>query len=149
MVLTGSNPVKKVWVDKTEEKGSDVNLAAHLLHDAFKGAFETAVLVTNDSDLLEPVRIVGKDFGFPMGILNPHQHHSCTLKQYATFVRRIRQSDVAACQFPNPCEMPRGNFTSRPHGESVEIQRGPLPGFRTHTRQRRVWRRRGLKFPCA
>src|SRR5947209_3073921 len=40
MVLTGSNPVKKVWVDKTEEKGSDVNLAAHLLHDAFKANFE-------------------------------------------------------------------------------------------------------------
>src|SRR5580698_1513650 len=34
MVLTGSNPTKKVWVDKTEEKGSDVNLAAHLLHEA-------------------------------------------------------------------------------------------------------------------
>ena len=28
MVLTGSTPPKKVWVDKTEEKGSDVNIAS-------------------------------------------------------------------------------------------------------------------------
>lgn len=36
MALTGSKPVKKVWVDKTEEKGSDVNIATHLLHDAYQ-----------------------------------------------------------------------------------------------------------------
>jgi len=34
MALSGSNPIKRVWVDKTEEKGSDVNLAAHLVRDA-------------------------------------------------------------------------------------------------------------------
>jgi hypothetical protein len=34
MALTGVGPVKKLWVDKTEEKGSDVNLAAHLIRDA-------------------------------------------------------------------------------------------------------------------
>jgi hypothetical protein len=36
MLLTGSNPTKKVWVDKTEEKGSDVNIAAHLPHGISK-----------------------------------------------------------------------------------------------------------------
>jgi hypothetical protein len=30
MALSGVNPAQRVWVDKTEEKGSDVNLAAHL-----------------------------------------------------------------------------------------------------------------------
>ena len=43
MVLTDSNPIQRVWVDKTEEKGSDVNLASHLLHDGFKGLYDTAV----------------------------------------------------------------------------------------------------------
>jgi hypothetical protein len=37
MALTGVTPTKRVWVDKTEEKGSDVNLASHLLRDAFRG----------------------------------------------------------------------------------------------------------------
>ncbi|MGC2417303.1 MAG: NYN domain-containing protein [Candidatus Acidiferrales bacterium] len=110
MVLTGTIPPKKVWVDKTEEKGSDVNIAAHLLHDAFRGRFEVAVLVTNDSDLLEPVRIVRQEFNLPVGILNPHQHHSAALKTQATFMKRIRQSDVAACQFPAVMKDAKGTF---------------------------------------
>jgi uncharacterized LabA/DUF88 family protein len=89
MVLTGSNPLKRVWVDKTEEKGSDVNLATHLLHDAFKKAFDVAVLITNDSDLVEPVKILRSDFHFPVGILNPHQHHSNVLKAQATFMNKL------------------------------------------------------------
>lgn len=56
MMLTGVMPPQRVWVDKTEEKGSDVNLAAHLVRDAFQKRFELAVLITNDSDLAEPVR---------------------------------------------------------------------------------------------
>lgn len=40
------------WVWRTDEKGSDVNLATQLLVDAFDDAFECAVVVTNDSDLL-------------------------------------------------------------------------------------------------
>jgi uncharacterized LabA/DUF88 family protein len=61
MVLTGTNPPQKVWVDKTEEKGSDVNIAAHLLNDGFHKLYEVAVLVSNDSDLMEPVRIVRQE----------------------------------------------------------------------------------------
>jgi hypothetical protein len=34
--------------------------------------FEVAVLITNDSDLAEPVRIVAQELGLPVGILNPH-----------------------------------------------------------------------------
>ncbi len=110
MVLTGSNPVKKVWVDKTEEKGSDVNIATHLLHDAYQRKLEVAVLVTNDSDLVEPVRVVRRELGLAVGILNPHQRHSAVLKTEATFMKRIRQSDVAACQFPAIMNDAKGQF---------------------------------------
>jgi hypothetical protein len=37
-------------VIKTEEKGSDVNLATYLLLDAFKQDCEAAVVISNDSD---------------------------------------------------------------------------------------------------
>jgi hypothetical protein len=50
-----------VEVLKTEEKGSDVNIAAHLVNDAHKGRFEAAVLITNDSDLLTPMQIVRRE----------------------------------------------------------------------------------------
>lgn len=79
MTLTGVVPPKRVWVDKTEEKGSDVNLGVHLVRDAFRKEFEVAVLITNDSDLAEPVRIV-RDLGYPVGVLNPHEHHSAVFR---------------------------------------------------------------------
>jgi len=100
MVKTGSNPREWVTVDKTEEKGSDVNLASHLLLDAFTNNIDVAVLITNDSDLAEPVRIVRNIVNLPVGIINPHQHHSIQLKTHATFIKRIRVSDLKQSQFP-------------------------------------------------
>ena len=96
MYLATVTPPKRVWVEKTEEKGSDVNLASHLVRDAFQKQFEVAALVTNDSDLAEPVRIVAEELKVPVGILNPHQHHSKELQRYATFVKRIRQGHLVA-----------------------------------------------------
>jgi len=50
MYLTNVTPAQKVWADKTEEKGSDVNLASHILEMPYSKKFEVAVLSTNDSD---------------------------------------------------------------------------------------------------
>jgi uncharacterized LabA/DUF88 family protein len=115
MYLAAVTPPKRVWVEKTEEKGSDVNLASHLVRDAFCKQFEVAVLITNDSDLAEPVRIVAEELHMPIGILNPHQHHSRELQRYATFVKRIRQGHLVASQFPAMLRDAKGMF-SRPAG---------------------------------
>jgi len=42
MLVSNSNPRKWVKVDKTEEKGSDVNLATYLLHDGFMKLYDVA-----------------------------------------------------------------------------------------------------------
>ncbi|MDH3891805.1 MAG: NYN domain-containing protein [candidate division Zixibacteria bacterium] len=47
-----------IEVMKTEEKGSDVNLATHLIHDAHLNRFTLAIVISNDSDLIEPIRII-------------------------------------------------------------------------------------------
>jgi hypothetical protein len=58
----GARPeVAFVW--KTEEKGFDVNLSAHLLRDALEGTFDVEVVLTNDTDLVEPIRIVTQQAG--------------------------------------------------------------------------------------
>ena len=72
---------KTVKVIKTEEKGSDVNLATYLLVDAFTGDFDQAIVVSNDSDLCEPIRIVRDDFGLPVHVVNPHKTPSQALKE--------------------------------------------------------------------
>jgi hypothetical protein len=51
-------PPRKAWIVKAEEKGSDVNLASHLVNDGWKNIFDVAVVVSNDTDLVEPIRIV-------------------------------------------------------------------------------------------
>jgi uncharacterized LabA/DUF88 family protein len=68
---------------KTEEKGSDVNIAAHLLLDAHLNRFDQAIIVSNDSDLLTPVRFVRKNFGKRVGVLNPHRRQSQVLLREA------------------------------------------------------------------
>ena len=41
-----------------EEKGSDVNLAAYLLDDAWQDRFEAAAVLSNDTDRVTPIRMV-------------------------------------------------------------------------------------------
>lgn len=42
---------RTITVARTEEKGTDVNLAIHLLRDAFEQKFDRAIVLSNDSDL--------------------------------------------------------------------------------------------------
>ena len=52
-----------------EEKGSDVNVASHLLIDLHSGTIDAAVLITNDSDLRLPARHAR--LHLPLGTVNP------------------------------------------------------------------------------
>ena len=98
-------------VVKTEEKGSDVNLATHLLHDAHMGRFDVGVVVSNDSDLLEPIRIVRGQLGKTVGILNPHPNPSRALLPHTDFIKPIRAGVLAASQFPTTMRDGTGTFT--------------------------------------
>ena len=69
-----------------------------------------AVIISNDSDLREPVRIVRSALGLPVGIINPHSRHSKELQEHATFVRRIRESQLAVSQFPVTLTDHKGTF---------------------------------------
>lgn len=52
-----------------EEKGSDVNVAAHLLVDVLADGFNGAVAISNDSDLRWPVQEARRRV--PVGTVNP------------------------------------------------------------------------------
>ena len=49
--------------------GSPSTTARRLVRDAFQRTFEVAVLITNDSDLSEPVRIVRQELNLPVGMV--------------------------------------------------------------------------------
>jgi len=52
-----------------EEKGSDVNVASHLLVDVLTDRIDAAVVISNDSDLRFPVQSARKRL--PVGVVNP------------------------------------------------------------------------------
>jgi len=93
-----------VTVMKTEEKGSDVNIATHLIMDTFDQQFDIAIVISNDSDLALPIKIVRTRFQRDIVVYNPHQKKpkrpSRMLQQVATQVRDLRQGPVCASQFP-------------------------------------------------
>jgi len=96
---------------RSEEKGSDVNLAAHLVNDAHKNAFDVAIVVTNDSDLVEPIRLVTTEVGLKVGVLNPCKQPAGGLKSVATFYRVLRGTVLAKAQFPPRLTDSRGTFS--------------------------------------
>jgi uncharacterized LabA/DUF88 family protein len=80
-----------------------VNLAVHLLNDAWLDEYDCAVVVSNDSDLAESMCLV-KSRGKMLGLITPGKRRtSRQLKSYATFIKSIRTGTVlGASQLPNP-----------------------------------------------
>lgn len=101
-----ANPVgasRFVNIIKTEEKGSDVNLAGHVLNDAWLDKYDCAVIVSNDSDLAESLRLVKEQHNKTIGLFIPWKHHpSKELMKYANFIKRIRRNVLAISQLPDP-----------------------------------------------
>lgn len=105
-----------VRVIKTEEKGSDVNLATHLLMDAFDDLFDVAVIISNDSDLKEPIAQVRRRFGKKIGILAPEGARiSRALLPLANFIKHIRPGALSNAQFPSQLTDAVGKF-QKPQG---------------------------------
>lgn len=90
-----------VTVLKPEEKGSDVNLATHLVTDALRNRCAKAVVISNDSDLAEPIRVVQDECGIPVEIVNPHSSKKRSMKLKGTGFRQLRAEVVAECQLPH------------------------------------------------
>ncbi|GAB4208424.1 MAG: hypothetical protein OHK0022_37940 [Roseiflexaceae bacterium] len=113
MRLANPLPNQSPFVDviKTEEKGSDVNIATHLLCDGFRGEYQAAVLVTNDSDLVEPIRVVRHQLNLVVGVLNPQSRPSFEIARQVHFMKPIRRGALAASQFPDTLTDAQGIFT--------------------------------------
>ena len=95
--------IKFVKVIKTEEKGSDVNLAVHLLNDTWLNLYDCAVIVSNDSDLSESLKLVKEQHKKKIGLITPGKTHpSRELLKYSDFTKRVRKGVLAASQLPDP-----------------------------------------------
>lgn len=97
-----------------EEKGSDVNLAVHLLNDAWMDRFDVAAVVSNDTDLVEPIRMVSQERGKTVIAVCPSRWSTAPkLRSVASGVRHIRKKMLEVSQFPD--RIP-GTSIMRPEG---------------------------------
>jgi uncharacterized LabA/DUF88 family protein len=98
-----------VSVADREEKGSDVNVACHLLLDTLQERIDAAVVVSNDSDLALAVQHARKRI--PVGVVNPtHRQTAGSLRTRpdgcveGQWEASLTVAEMNAHQLPDPCQ---------------------------------------------
>jgi len=102
-----------VKVIKTEEKGSDVNLATYLLIDGMDGLYDEALVISNDSDLVEPIATANHRFG-PVHVVRPNNQYNGQVAAAATSYHPIPNGLIASCQLPSIIHLKNGKTVTRP-----------------------------------
>ncbi len=113
--VQGSSP-RMFDVVKSEEKGTDVNLAVHLVHDAHQSRFDAALVISNDSDLTEAIRIVTKDLGKTAGVCTPcRSRDSAELQKTASYFFRLPAQALREAQFADIMTDAKGEYHKPPN----------------------------------
>ena len=68
---------------RSQEKHTDVNIAAAMLTDAFNDRMDSVVLLSGDADLVPAIRIVRGDFAKRILVVDPPRRHSAALASLA------------------------------------------------------------------
>lgn len=97
------NGTKYADVYETTEKGSDVNLAVHLVNDAWLNKFDCAIVISGDSDLAESIHLV-KSYHpqKKVGVISPGKRSmSKELIKVSDFIKAISTLSLAHSQLPD------------------------------------------------
>lgn len=102
------------WPDY-EEKMTDVNIATQLLVDAYEQRFDTALLISADSDLAPPVERVRATFPTKRVIaVQPPKRNSSRLRQAASASFTLGEAHLRQCQLPPAVTTKNGHILRRP-----------------------------------
>jgi uncharacterized LabA/DUF88 family protein len=108
------HPLEMVLVTIDEEKGSDVSLAVHLLNDTFHGAIDKALLVTNDGDFKEAIRLARIN-GIDVGVVAPWKFPANKhLQAVLSFEIPWRPEILKKCQMEQSVRDAKGREVNRP-----------------------------------
>jgi hypothetical protein len=102
------NAIFMVSHARREEKGSDVNVASHLLVDTLSGVIDAAIVISNDSDLRFPIQTARESI--PVGTVNPSKSYLAgDLRGHPTdgvgghWWLQLEAADYRSHQMPDPC----------------------------------------------
>jgi hypothetical protein len=109
-------PPRTIEVWKTEEKGSDVNLATYLLLDGLDGLYDEALVISDDSDLVEPIVEANRRFG-PVHVFSPRgplldkkgrPHPPYAMSHAGASWAQLLPGQLVGCRLPSPLTLPSG-----------------------------------------
>lgn len=105
---------KATWPDY-EEKMTDVNIAVQLIADAFDDNYDTALILSADSDLTTPVKFVRNRFpNKKIVVAQPPGRNSNQLSKVATVAFQISRKKVQNNQLPDIITTVAGIVLQRP-----------------------------------
>ena len=97
------------------EKMTDVNLSVELMSDAFQDQFDVALLVSADSNLVEPAKAVARlSQSKRVVVVFPPGRSSFALKQAADGLIYLGRNVLAKSMFPDSVVKPDGIVLRRP-----------------------------------
>lgn len=97
-------------ITKYDEKGSDVNLAAFLVRDAALGDCDRAIVISNDSDLVEAIEMSQRDFAVPVYVISPAKRGVNQIRNTAAGIRSLKPAAVLHNQLPMLMHDAKGSF---------------------------------------
>lgn len=98
-----------------KEKMTDVNIATHLLLDAFQDKYDMAMLISGDSDLVPPVKSIHEHFKNKRVFLAfPPSRHNKSLSLQAKGSMIIGKSKIKNCQLPEELKSQTGYILKKP-----------------------------------
>lgn len=97
------------------EKMTDVNIAVEMLSDAFQDRFDTAILISGDSDLCGPIAKIREMFPKKRVVCAfPPNRVSSELKKFASAYFMIGRAKIRRSQFPLEVRSNSGYTLRRP-----------------------------------
>lgn len=99
-------------INFTQEKGSDVNLASHLVFDVLNSEADAFVVLSNDSDQVGPLKMLQSRTNAKLGLILPQNNPGKELLGLKLpIVRRIRLGVLQSSQFPEVLSDSNGMFS--------------------------------------
>jgi uncharacterized LabA/DUF88 family protein len=98
-----------------EEKRTDVNIAVALLTGAVRDEYDTALLVSGDTDLIPAIHAVRELYPAKrLGILFPMNRHTGEMEQAADFSETIKVDVLESARLPARIRLPSGKDLTPP-----------------------------------
>ena len=111
----GKGKIKMIEVIKTEEKGTDVNLAVQMVADAKDNLFDYAMLFSNDSDMSYAIQIAKQQCKKQIGLFIARDAVSYkSLKDHVLHIKRLGPNAFAKAQLPTEISTPKGRTIKKP-----------------------------------